>query len=37
MKIGKSDGKASLDLTPDPLTAVSPLDGRYAARLAEIK
>jgi len=31
MKMGK-DGQASVDLTPDPLTAVSPLDGRYAGQ-----
>jgi adenylosuccinate lyase len=32
MKLGTSENKPGLDLTPDPLTAVSPLDGRYAAQ-----
>jgi adenylosuccinate lyase len=32
MKLGKTESRAGVDLTPDPLTAVSPLDGRYAAQ-----
>ena len=32
MKIAKQESQAGVDLTPDPLTAVSPLDGRYAAQ-----
>jgi adenylosuccinate lyase len=31
MKMGKAEG-AGVELTPDPLTAVSPLDGRYAGQ-----
>jgi adenylosuccinate lyase len=35
MKMGKSG--SGLDLTPDPLTAVSPLDGRYAGQTEALR
>ncbi|HEY8571504.1 adenylosuccinate lyase [Phenylobacterium sp.] len=37
MKMGKTESEAQASLSPDPLTAVSPLDGRYAVQTQALR